>query len=392
MKDNITLQIEEQFQLWQHIRQHLHRHPELSFNETETSKFICNLLDEWKIDYEKGWVKTGIVATIKGNNPDKKLIAVRADLDALPIQEKTNASYKSVHDGIMHACGHDVHTTCALGALRMINSLKNQIEGTVQFVFQPGEEKWPGGAKLMLDEGLFSDKKPKAIFALHVFPELKAGELGLKSGAYMASADEIYITFKGKGGHGAMPEKCIDPVMMSAQFLVQVQQVISRIIPATLASVLTFGKIEANGATNVIPDEVKLSGTFRIFDEKWRFKAHEHIEKIARNVAQALGGEAVIDIKVGYPCLVNNERLTDNARKTLEKYFDKENVFDLPMRMTAEDFAYFAQQMPACFIRLGTAASDGRFTNSVHHPEFDIDEKALITGIELLTRLVLESE
>lgn len=388
MNPTIKQQIDAQFELWQHIRRHLHRHPELSFREVETSKFIANLLEEWGIEFEKGWVETGIVATIKGKNPQKKLIAIRADMDALPIQETASHTYKSIHDGVMHACGHDVHTTCALGAAKILNDNKSLWEGTVKIVFQPGEEKWPGGGKLMLDQGLFADQKPDAIHALHVYPELSVGNIGVKAGEYMASADEIYITFKGKGGHGALPEKVIDPVMMMADFLMGVQQIVSRKIPATVPAVLSFGKVVADGATNVIPSEVKLEGTFRTFNEHWRAKAHELITDFATKTAEKVGGEALVDIKVGYPALHNNEAVANQFIAKATELLGSEHVHPLTHRMTAEDFAYMAQQFPACFFRLGTASPNGTHTAGVHQAHFDIDEQALLVGILMFCAVV----
>lgn len=381
-------QIDDQFELWQHIRRHLHRHPELSFREIETSKYIANLLSQWGIDYETGWVETGIVVTIKGKNPDKKLIALRADMDALPIQETSKHEYKSIHDGVMHACGHDVHTTCALGAAKILNDNKALWEGTVKIVFQPGEEKWPGGGKLMLEQGLFADQKPDAIYALHVYPELSVGNIGVKAGEYMASADEIYITFVGKGGHGALPEKVIDPVMMMADFLMGVQQIVSRKIPATIPAVLSFGKVVADGATNIIPTEVKLEGTFRTFSEHWRAIAHDLIAEFATKTAEKVGGKALVDIKVGYPALHNNEALSNRFITTAIDILGQNHVYPLQHRMTAEDFAYLAQQFPACFFRLGTASENGEHTASVHQSHFDIDEKALSVGILMLCAAV----
>jgi len=368
------------------IRRHIHQYPELSFEEVNTSDFIKSQLRKHGISFSENWVKTGILAEIRGKN--NQITALRADMDALPIQEENNCSYASVNKGIMHACGHDVHSASMLGAAIILQELKDALPNTVQFVFQPGEEKLPGGAKLMLEADIFRIK-PKAILAQHVYPSLPAGKVGFKAGQYMASTDEIYITITGKGGHGAMPHQVIDPVIIAAQVLIALQQVSSRFASPLIPTVLSFGKVIANGATNVIPEKVFLEGTFRTFDEEWRSRAHEHIVKIATDVAQAFGGLSLVEIRKGYPSLFNNEVLTTNCQKEAEYYLGKENVVALEQRMTAEDFAWFAQEMPACFYRLGTAGLNGAYSSGVHTNTFDIEEKALETGMGLMAWLAV---
>jgi amidohydrolase len=367
------------------IRRHLHAYPELSYNEVKTAAFVAQQLNDYGIECQTGIAGNGIMAWIRGKNPGKSLRALRADLDALPINELNDVPYKSQHQGVMHACGHDVHTSCLLGAARILNTLKDEFEGTIQLIFQPAEEVLPGGASLMIENGVFTSEMPSAIFGQHVYPELPAGKIGLKPGVYMASADEIYVTVKGRGGHGAKPDRNIDPVLISAHLIVALQQVVSRWANPATPSVLSFGKVTANGATNIIPGEVSLEGTFRTFDERWRYDAHKRMKELAQGLVRSMGGEVDFRIDVGYPVLHNNEKLTMAARSLAQEFLGNENVVDLDIRMTAEDFAYYSQIMPACFYRLGTASPiDDSKSYSVHHPKFDIDEKALITGTGLL--------
>ncbi len=369
------------------IRRSIHQNPELSFEEFNTSLHIQKILKENQIKFKSGYVKTGIVAEIKGDLKSNKNLVLRADMDALPIVEKNDTPYKSNNNGVMHACGHDVHTSSLIGTLLIINNLKHLFGGTIRFIFQPGEEKLPGGASLMIKEGVL-EPKPSCCIAQHVYPELEAGKVGFKAGTYMASADEIYITIKGKGGHAALPHLLIDPIVISAQILTSLQQIISRNNNPENPSVLSFGYINAEGATNVIPDEVHLKGTFRTFDEKWRFEAHKKIKCIITSICEANGAECEIDLKVGYPFLENNPILTSNLKQSAIEYLGKENVVDLSMRMTSEDFSFFSQVAPSCFYRLGTG--DGKTIKKLHTSTFDINEDALRTSIGLMTYLVLK--
>jgi amidohydrolase len=375
----------EQLEKWRSFRRHLHANPELSFQEFETSGFIKKQLQEAGISFTDGWVKTGITATIQGKNPESRFISLRGDMDALPILEKNTVDYKSNIDGVMHACGHDVHTTCVLGAAIVLHQLKEEWEGTVQIIFQPGEEILPGGANEMIRAGIFNDHQPEAIYGQHVYPELPAGKVGFKSEWYMASTDEIYITVKGKGGHGAKPNQCIDPIVASAQLIMALQTIPSRRAEPATPTVLTIGKIQGLGATNIIPDEVTMAGTFRTFDENWRYQAHQHIRDIAKGIEQATGTNISVDIQVGYPALFNNPEKTVLAKSLAEEFLGKDNVVELSLRTTAEDFAYFAQKYPSCFYRLGTSSPDGKnFNAPVHNNCFDIDENALLTGVGLM--------
>lgn len=367
------------------LRRHLHQYPELSFQEVETGKFIAQVLTEYGIVHEHGWAENGVVALIQGKNPKKKTVALRADIDALPIQEANDVPYKSKREGIMHACGHDVHTSSLLGAARILNELKDELEGTVKLIFQPAEERLPGGASILIKEGVLENPRPATIIGQHVHPPLEVGKVGMKSGIYMASADELFLTVRGKGGHGALPHNCVDTVLITAHIITALQQIVSRNTDPTLPAVLTFGKINSvGGATNVIPDEVKLEGTFRTLDEVWRFEAHRRMKKMVEAIAEGMGGSAELRIDVGYPVLVNNPELTEKVRGYAEAYLGKENVVDLPIRMTAEDFSYYSQEMPACFYRLGTGNAAKKTTSALHTNTFDVDEDALEWSVGLL--------
>lgn len=373
------------------IRRHIHAHPELSFQEKETALFVKNKLTEWGIDVQSDIAGHGLVAFIKGKNPESRLMALRADMDALPIVEENEVAYKSTREGVMHACGHDAHTASLLGAAKILHDLREEWNGTVQLIFQPAEEVLPGGASLMIAAGIFDAKKPQAIFGQHVFPELPAGKVGFRPGPYMASTDELYVTVKGKGGHGAKPDKAIDPVLISAHLIVALQQVASRWTNPQMPTVLTFGKVQANGATNIIPNEVKLEGTFRTFSESWRKEAHHRMVQLAKGLVEGMGGEVDFRIEVGYPVVMNDEALTLKAVHAAKEYLGEENVVELDMRTTAEDFAYYSQHMPGCFYRLGTATPDGQKTAPVHNSKFDIDEQSLLTGMGLMAWLALQS-
>lgn len=374
------------------IRRHLHQHPELSFEEVETGRFVAAQLAEIGVSYQHGIADNGVVAMIAGKNPKKQTIALRADMDALPILEANDVPYKSQREGVMHACGHDAHTASLLGVVRILHSLRDQFEGTVKCIFQPGEEKLPGGASLMIGEGVLENPRPASIFGQHVHPPLRAGLVGFKPGIYMASSDELYITIKGRGGHGAAPHDCIDPVVITAQIIVTLQQIVSRYCDPNMPSVLTFGRINSTGgATNVIPNEVKLQGTFRTMNEKWRTEAHKRMKKIAESMAKSMGGACEFHIARGYPVLFNHEALTLRAKNWAIEYLDKTRVVDLPPRMTAEDFAYYSQVLPACFYRLGTGNPDRGITSPLHTDTFNIDESALETGMGLMAWLAVKS-
>ena len=368
------------------IRHHLHAHPELSYQEFETSKFVQTKLKELGIPFEVK-ATTGVVGLIKGKNPDKRIIALRADMDALPIKEENDIPYKSKNEGVMHACGHDVHTTCLLGAAKILHELKNEWEGTVKLIFQPGEEKNPGGASLMIKEGVLENPKPQAILALHVNTILEVGQLSFRSGKVMASADELYFTIKGKGGHAASPHLTVDPILISSHLIIALQQLVSRNNNPFNPSVLSVTSFNGGNTTNVIPNEVKLMGTFRAMDEEWRFKAHDLIRKLSNGLVHSMGGEMDLRIDVGYPCVMNNEKVTAAAMEKASAYLGTENVSETELRMGAEDFGYYAQQIPACFYRLGTMNKAMGITAGVHTPVFNIDENAIEIGMGMMAWL-----
>jgi amidohydrolase len=371
-------------------RRHLHAHPELSFQEHQTAAFIASKLKEIGIQPQEGVAGTGLTALIQGKNPNKKTIALRADIDALPITEANDVPYKSKNEGVMHACGHDVHTSSLLGTAKILHELKDEFEGTIKLIFQPGEEKAPGGASMMIKEGVLENPKPANIFGQHVMPLIPAGKVGFRQGMYMASADEIYITVKGKGGHAATPEFNIDPVVIASHIIIALQQIVSRNASPKVPTVLSFGKITANGATNIIPNEVKIEGTFRTMNENWRAEAKQKMKKMAESIAEGMGGSCDFHILNGYPYLYNNPELTKRAKQAAIAYLGQENVEDLDLWLAAEDFAFYSHQLDACFYRLGVRNEEKGITSYVHTPTFDIDEAALETGAGLMAWLALE--
>jgi amidohydrolase len=365
------------------IRHHLHMHPELSYQEHKTADFVAEELRKIGIQPKTGVAGTGIVALINGKK-DGPVVALRADMDALPITEENEVPYKSTNEGVMHACGHDVHTSCLLGAARILHEIKDDLAGSVKLIFQPGEEKNPGGASIMIKEGALKNPVPGKMFGQHVMPLIPAGKVGFRSGMYMASADEIYLTIKGTGGHAAMPELLDDTVLIASHIIVALQQLVSRKSSPKMPTVLSFGKVEADGATNIIPGEVKIAGTFRTFDEKWRKEAHRLIHRIAEGTAKSMGVKCEVIIDAGYPHLMNDVKLTVDAQEVARQFLGAENVLDLDMWMGAEDFAYYSHEVPACFYRLGTRNEAKGITSYVHTSTFDIDEDALPIGMGLM--------
>ncbi len=368
------------------VRHHLHMHPELSYQEVETSRFVQEQLKRYGVPFDVK-ATTGVVGIIEGRDPTSRVVALRADMDALPIEEQNDVPYRSRRQGLMHACGHDVHTTCLLGAARILAETREQWTGTVKLIFQPGEEKNPGGASLLIKEGVLEYPKPSAIFALHVNPQLEVGKLSFRAGKVMASADELYITIRSKGGHAAAPQMTADTILVASHLIVALQQVISRNNNPLRPSVLSITSFQGGHTTNVIPSEVKLMGTFRAMDEGWRFQAHEIITRLTKELVQSMGAEVDLHIDVGYPTVYNNEALHPIARNLAEQYMGAANVEETEMRMGAEDFGYYSQQIPGCFFRLGTANAAKGITAGVHTPLFDIDESAIETGIGMMAWL-----
>jgi len=370
-------------------RRHLHANPELSYQETNTVKFVAQTLREMGLTPQEGIAGTGLTVLIEGKNPSKKVFALRADMDALPIQQVSDKPYRSKNDGVMHACGHDVHTSSLLGTARILNGAKQQFEGTIKMLFQPGEEKNPGGASMMIRDGALKNPAPSGIIGQHVMPLLPVGTVGFREGMYMASSDEIYLKVIGKGGHAAAPELIIDPVLIASHIIIGLQQVISRQANPRQATVLSFGKVRADGATNVIPDEVTIAGTFRALDESWRELALKKIEKMAQGIAESMGGRCEVVISRGYPYLENNAGLTRRIRLAAEEYLGKDKVVDLDITLGSEDFAYYSHVIPASFYRLGTRNDAKGITSYVHTPTFDIDEDALAIGPGLMAWMAI---
>ena len=380
------------------VRRHIHKHPELSFKEYKTSEFICSILDKHKITYTKNIVETGIIAIIEGNNPTTKTIVLRADLDALPIEEENNTDYKSINLGIMHACGHDVHSASIIGTAIILNKLKHTFNGTIKIMFQPGEEVLPGGASLMIEAGVLQNPRVDLAIAQHVFPSMEVGKVGFRSGMYMASTDELHITINGKGGHAAMPAEYINPLNAASAIIQEIEKEfpfyfdedgVSKNSHNHIPTVVAFGKIEGKGATNIIPASVYMGGTFRTMDETWRAEVKEKIKSIILSVCEKYKATADINIENGYPFLVNDIELTARCKALAIDYLGKENVEDLPLRMTAEDFSYITQKVPSCFYRLGTGNKQKGITNGVHTSTFDIDEKALEISTGLMAWMTI---
>jgi amidohydrolase len=372
------------------IRRHLHAHPELSFEEKETADFLAEQLSAAGIPFTRNWAGHGIVAEIRGEG--SHWIALRGDMDALPIQELTDVPYKSVRAGVMHACGHDVHSSCLLGAARILHSISHirPLPVNIRCIFQPGEEKLPGGASLMIQEGVLSNPKPEAILAQHVYPSMEAGKVGIRPGLYMASTDELYITIRGKGGHAAMPHECNDVVLAGSQVVIALQQIAARHAPAAIPTVLSIGKCQTDGgATNVLPASMRLEGTFRTMDEAWRRQAYALIQEIVTDTCRAYGCTAEVNVERGYPCLVNEEKLTQAVKVNMVEYLGEQNVVDLPLRMTGEDFSFYGHHIPACFYRLGTRNEARNIISAVHTPTFDVEEAALETGMGLMAWLAI---
>ena len=372
------------------VRRQLHAHPELSYEEYETSAFIQQQLKAYNIPFTI-MATTGVVGIIEGRNPTSKVIALRADMDALPIVEENDVAYVSTKTGVMHACGHDVHTTCLLGAAKILSQTKDEWDGTIKLIFQPGEEKNPGGASYMIRDGVLENPAPQKIFALHVHPGMEVGTFSFRGGMVMASADEIYISIKAKGGHAAAPQFTADTILIASHLIISLQQIVSRNNNPFNPSVLSITSFQGGNTTNVIPSEVKLMGTFRAMDEEWRLKAHELIKKQTIELVAAMGAEASIHIDVGYPFVLNNEALCAAAHKNAALFAGDQQVSETELRMGAEDFAYYSHKIPACFFRLGAGNKAKGISSGVHTPTFDIDEAAIEQGMGMMAWLAINA-
>jgi amidohydrolase len=373
-------------------REHMHRHPEPSFKEVNTMNFVSSILKKYGISHETGVAETGVVAWIGADHHsiNDECIGLRSDLDALPIHEENDVTYRSQVDGWMHACGHDVHTSILLGTAIILQEERQALKTPIKLIFQPGEEMNPGGASLMMKAGVLQNPKVTKMYALHVFPEMEVGNLGLRSGLYMASSDELHVEIKGVGGHGALPEKCVNPIEMGAEWMRRVKEVFIKECPGNVPHVLTFGRFEALGSTNVIPSEARIKGTFRTMNEVWRARAYELLEQEASKVSQEFSGEINLNISKGYPYLKNDEVLTKQTWKLFQEVFGEEKVHELALRMTAEDFAFYSQEIPVCFFRLGVGNPSKGITYAVHHPRFDVDTDSLKIGIQAMASIAME--
>ncbi len=366
------------------IRRHFHQYPELSCEEFKTAGYICEKLVEYGIPYVDGVAGTGIVGLIEGRNPSSRCIALRADMDALPILELNDVVYKSVVPGKMHACGHDVHMASLLGAAKVLTGIKDQFEGTVKLIFQPSEERYPGGAIRMIEAGALENPKPQYVIAQHVINNLEAGDAGMMAGAYMASTDEFFITVRGKGGHAATPDQVVDPILIASHIVIALQQIVSRNANPVMPTVISVGRITGEGRTNIIPDEVRLDGTVRTYDEAWRKAVHQRIRDIAISLAEGMGARCEVNIAHGYPFLYNDPALTEKLRSLAKGYLGPGHVKDLEKRMTAEDFSYFAQKIPSGLFRLGISNTLQGINANLHAADFNVDEHSLKTGTALL--------
>ena len=369
-------------------RRNLHSNPELSFHEYQTSAFVKQQLDNLGVSW-KPVAGTGVLAVIEGELKSNEVIALRADMDALPIQEQNQVSYASKNAGVMHACGHDFHTSSLLGTAKILQSIRKNFGGTIKLLFQPAEEVLPGGASLMIRDGVLETPKPQAVIGQHAMPGIEVGKIGIRQGKHMASMDSIYIRVLGKGGHGAEPHNNLDPVVIAAQIILALQQIVSRMAHPAEPTVLSFGKVIANGAINVIPDEVYMEGTFRAMNERWRDEAHERMIKMAKGIASASGAQCEFKIVRGYPFLVNEEKLTERVRVYAQEYLGKENVLEEDIWMAAEDFAYYSQAADSCFYLCGVGNGSRGITSSLHTPTFDIDERALEVSCGLMAYLAV---
>lgn len=372
------------------FRRHLHQYPELSFQEYETSNYVKAQLDKLGIVWEPK-AGTGIIARIEGKLPSSKVTALRADMDALPIPEANDVTYKSQREGVMHACGHDMHTASLLGVAMLLTRMAPDFGGLVKLIFQPAEEKLPGGARQMVEEGVLRDPRPDVVVGQHVMPELEVGKVGFYAGNYMASNDEIYLRIIGKGGHGAQPQQNIDPVIIAAHLLIALQQLVSRMSDPRIPTVLSFGKVVADGATNVIPNEVRVEGTLRTLDKLWRDKAHEKISQMAIGMAESMGATCEVNIVHGYPVLYNDPLHTESLAQQAKAFLGKDRVVDLDIWMAAEDFAYYAQEVPSCFYRLGVGNRQQGIVSALHTPTFNVDETAMELSIALMSFLAIQS-
>jgi amidohydrolase len=379
----LTHQYCEEIVSW---RRHLHTYPELSGQEAETAKFVAQKLREWGLQVSTDVGGHGVVALLYGTEPKKRCVALRAEIDALPIEEANRTLYVSKNKGVMHACGHDVHTANLLGTAKVLSELKEFLVGSVKFIFQPSEEKLPSGARAMIEDGVLVNPKPAAMLAFHVSPELEVGKIGFHSGEFMASSDEVYLKVIGKGGHAAQLNQTINPLYVAAEILLKLRTLSN----SELSTVLNFGNIEGKGATNIVPDTVEIAGTLRCFDETQRKELHEKIRLSAAIIATQHSAACQVTIVEGHPVLINDVSLTDATRELIGHAIGSENCVDVPKRMGSEDFAYYSHMVPSCLLRLGVGNASKGIVSPIHTPTFDVDEEVFKTSVTAMALWALK--
>lgn len=387
IEEQIKALSEKHFPRIVELRRRIHANPELAFEEFETGKLVAETLATLGVEVKTGVARTGILGTLRGNG--KKVVALRSDMDALPIKEATGLEFASRNEGKMHACGHDAHTAIGLGAAMILAELKAQLHGDVRFLFQPSEERNPGGAPFMIEDGALDGVDE--VYGLHVIAQHDAGTVGFCEGAMMASADELYITIRGKSGHGARPQFAIDPIVAASQVILALQTLVSRNLDPFAQGVITIGSIHGGFAPNIIPEEVKLVGTLRSMTPAWRTYAHRRIEEIVRGTCDAADAHFDLLIDKGYPVLVNDPRKTKFAEDAARTLFGGEQVFTAERLMAAEDFAYYLEKTPGTFYRLGIRNLARGITADIHNDHFTIDEEALKTGAAMQAYLAVKA-
>jgi amidohydrolase len=370
------------------LRRHFHMYPELSYEESDTSAFICSWLQKNGVSFRKGIAGTGIIGTIEGKAKGNRVLAIRAEMDALPISERNKTEYSSLNPGKMHACGHDAHMAMLMGTAKLLNSIGEQFGGTILLIFQPGEEKSPGGARLVIESGELNNPKPDIIIAQHILPELETGKVGYKSGRYMASCDEIYITVTGKGGHAALPGLTTDQIYIASNLVIRLKNRMSeRQTIKKIPTVLGIGRISGEGATNIIPEKVYISGTFRTFDENWRSEGLALVRQISVETEEEYGVKIDVNIAEGYPVLFNDEMLTSKAIGFSTELLGKDKIETYDIRMSSDDFSFYSDLAPSLYYRVGIMKK-GTEMLKLHTSDFDIDEDGLETGVANLSWLV----
>ena len=369
-------------------RRHLHQHPELGFQEFETSAFVADRLRQLGVeDVRTGIATTGVTGIIRGGRGLGKVVLLRADMDALPIHEQNDVDYKSVNQGVMHACGHDAHTSMLLAVSRLLMDRRDEFAGTVKVLFQPAEEGG-GGAKVMIDEGVMDDPKVDAVFGLHMDQDSPVGTIGWVAGPAGAASDRFDLTIQGRGGHGARPSRCVDPIVVGSEIIVALQTIVSREINPILPAVITIGAFRAGEAPNVIPDTAEMRATVRSFDPEVRELLQKRISEIIEGIATTMRATVDLRYHLGYPPLINEPEMTELVRQVATDVVGPERTVEGKPQMGSEDFSYFLQRVPGSFFNVGTKNPDKGLIWGHHHPRFDIDEEGMSYGIETMVGVV----